>query len=68
VFIYNVTADCASNLPSTEAPVTKLIANPAKIVPEKLALAPRLTVDPATCQKILLELAPPIRFTLVLAD
>jgi len=68
VFIYKETAFCASNLPITEAPLSRFIAFCAKIVPTNIAPELIVTLAPATYQKILLALAPPLRYTLVELD
>ena len=56
----NVTAVCASALPCNLAPVLNTIAVLDKIFPLKSAVVPSVAF-PATCQKMFLGSAPPLR-------
>ena len=64
VFICRVTAVCASNLPFTDAPVFAATIVLASTIPSKCAVVPMATTS-ATCQKMFLAFAPPVKVTLV---
>ena len=58
----NVTAVCASALPFSVAPLFSTIAVLSNMFPLKTDVVPRV-VWPATCQKMFLACAPPLRIT-----
>ena len=55
-----VTADWAMSLPEIDAPVRRLIIVLHRMIPSRCAVVPISTL-PATCQKMFLGNAPPVR-------